>query len=147
MLVLSPFLSQDFVDDNPLTRSLSGNSDADLHKAHFEVAKEILRRKFIIGLFNQIQESVERFQTFFGWKLNNDALSCQRNELKQELEARYNEHARDVNGDGHPGMTPAALEAVTAKNEVDMLLFEYAKFLFDYQGSALFQVLNPATPR
>lgn len=133
----------EFVRDNLLTRTLSGNKYSILTDADYEVAKEILKRKFIIGLYSNLQESLERFQLFFGWELNAQAAACQANELQRESTAHYNRFATDAGSkDIHPGLTDdgAALEIIMSKNKIDLMLFDYAKFLFDYQGRSLFEL-------
>ena len=142
------FFSAALVEDNPLTRNLSGVKNDELVASHFQVAKEILKRKFIIGLYDRIQESIERFELFFGWNLNAGTVTCQKKELEREVLAHYNKYSKDLNGGAgkHPGLTPAAMEIVMVKNKIDLLLYEYARFLYDYQGRALFGV-DTTTPR
>ena len=126
--------------DNPLTRSLSGNRQSQLEKSDLEVAKEILKRKFIIGLYDRLQESIEKFELFFGWHLDANAQSCQYNELQREAHAHFNRYAKDIGNskEVHPGLTTEALESILSKNKIDLLLFDYSRFLFDYQGRVLF---------
>lgn len=123
-------------EDNPLTRSLSSNKSSELRKADLQVAKEILKRKFIIGLYDQIQNSIERFEKFFGWQITDEARSCQSNELERESSAHYNKYSNRK----HPGLTPGALDVIKSKSGYDLELFEYAKFMFRHQGLALFDI-------
>lgn len=88
---------------------------------------------------------MERFELFFGWTLDANARACQFNELQREGSAYYNRYSNDVMGEGndnevHPGLTDAALESIMSKNKIDLMLFDYSKFLFDYQGQVLFQL-------
>eukprot|EP00804_Cyclotella_cryptica_P005084 CCRYP_011514-RA/>CCRYP_011514-RA protein AED:0.37 eAED:0.37 QI:289/1/1/1/0.5/0.33/3/364/610 len=145
---LEEFAKSGLIENNPLTRNLSGVKNDELLKSHFQVAKEILKRKFIVGLYDHIQESIERFELFFGWNLNANSLTCQNKELERETLAHYNKYSKDLNGgaERHPGLTTSALESILSKNKIDLMLYEYSRFLFDYQGRALFGV-DAASPR
>ena len=73
-----------------------------------------------------------------------NARACQFNELQREGAAHYNRYSHDVVAGGndnevHPGLTDAALESIMSKNKIDLMLFDYSKFLFDYQGRVLFE--------
>jgi hypothetical protein len=137
----------DLLQDNPLTRNLSGSKHGTLQVSDLEVAKEILKRKFIIGLYENIQESIERFELFFGWQLDAEARTCQYDELHGEELAHYNRYAKDIgsNNESHLGLTSGALEGIMSKNRMDLLLYDYSRFLFDYQGKVLFDVEKRVT--
>lgn len=105
-----------------------------MNKADIQVAKEILKRKFVVGLHDQLQDSIDRFEKFFGWQITEEARECQSAELERESSAQYNQYLNRK----HPGLTPAALDAIKSKNEYDLELFEYGKFMFKHQGVALF---------
>ena len=151
-MLTSPFiiiLHPDLLQDNPLTRSLSGAKHATLKEADLEVAKEILKRKFVIGLYDKMHESMARFELYFGWQLDANSRSCQYNELQREESAHYNRYAKDIGGkiEVHPGLTDSALEGIMVKNKFDLLLYDYSRFLFDYQGRVLFEVDKSNAPR
>lgn len=129
-------LLADLTEDNPLTRSLSGNKSSEIHKSDIQVAKEILKRKFVIGLYDEIQDSVDRFEKFFGWQITEEARTCQTNELEREATAYYNKYSAR----SHPELDDVALDIIKAKNKHDLELFEYAKFVFKHQGLALFEM-------
>eukprot|EP00804_Cyclotella_cryptica_P005077 CCRYP_011515-RA/>CCRYP_011515-RA protein AED:0.03 eAED:0.03 QI:975/1/1/1/1/1/2/104/601 len=141
---LEAYAKSDLIKDNLLTRSLSGNKYSILQDSDYEVAKEILQGKFIVGMYDRMEESMERFELFFGWTLDASARACQFNELQREGTAHYNRYSKDVVGGGndnvmHPGLTDAALESIMSKNKIDLMLFDHSKFLFDYQGRVLFE--------
>lgn len=132
----------DLLQDNPLTRSLSGAKRAALQESDLEVAKEILKRKFIIGLYDNMHESMARFELYFGWHLDADSRSCQCSELQREESAHYNRYAKDIGNkkEVHPGLTDSALKGIMVKNKMDLLLYDYSRFLFNYQGRVLFEI-------
>jgi len=51
--------------------------DGDLDRRGFDQAKMVLKRKFLIGVLDKKEESIKRFQAYFGWEYpdNNAALA------------------------------------------------------------------------
>jgi len=47
-----------------------------------EKAKEIIRTKFLVGLSSKMEESVDRFDTYFGWADNEKRPVCQEEAIK-----------------------------------------------------------------
>lgn len=72
-MTLEQFALSEHLQDNFLTRTLSRNRDAPLTQADLNVAKEVLKRKFVVGLYDDFEESVHRFEAFFGWKLTDSS--------------------------------------------------------------------------
>ena len=92
------------------------------------IAKEVLKRKFVVGLFQHMEESFERFEAFFGWNVGASERTCQENKIGRVMEKHFNS-----------GQIPsAALAPLEEKNRLDMELYDFAVFLFDYQGRVLF---------
>ena len=68
VLALEDFLASDLLQDDWVTRSLSASPKSeDLKEDHLEVAKAILREKCLVGLFDRMEETFDRFQRFFHW--------------------------------------------------------------------------------
>ena len=91
-------------------------------------------------MYDRLQESIELFELFFGWHLDANVQSCQNNELQREAHAHFNKYAKDAGNSNevHPDLTTEALERILFKNKIDLLLYDYSRFLFDYQGRVLF---------
>jgi hypothetical protein len=54
--------------ENFMVRSLANLPDEmDITAQHVEIAKEVLRRKFIVGVMEWFDLSITRFERFFGW--------------------------------------------------------------------------------
>ena len=53
-----------------MTRALTGKlgKNVILGGQDFLIAKETLKRKFVIGLFDRMEASIERFENFSGWR-------------------------------------------------------------------------------
>lgn len=99
----------------------------------FAIAKEILKRKFVVGLFDHMEESIERFETFFGWNVGVDAHTCQESEIGHIKAKHYN----NVN---LPPVDTPSFAALVEKNRIDLELYDYARFLYNYQGQVLFGI-------
>lgn len=55
-------------ESNWLTRTLVGDTDSpELSEEHVNLAKDIIRRKFVVGLTDDMEESWNRFREYFGW--------------------------------------------------------------------------------
>ncbi len=117
-------------------------------KEDIHIAKEVLKRKFIVGLFDRMQESLERFEMFFGWNLDIEAQKCQSTHVQREFSKQINTKIyidSNENEGVHPSVTPSVLASLAERNRIDLLLFDFVKFLFDYQGRVLFGVLGDNT--
>ena len=55
------------VENNWLTRQLSNQPQGDLTDANLLIAKNVIRKKFILGLVSNIEATMERFEKFFRW--------------------------------------------------------------------------------
>jgi len=144
-MTLPDYVESEFFEDNILTRSLSGNFGTPLAKEDVYTAKEVLKRKFIVGLYDRMQESLERFEKFFGWNLNIEAQKCQETEVQREISKQSSTKIYsngDENEGAHPNLTSSELASLAERNRVDLSLFEFVKFLFAYQGRVLFGVLE-----
>ena len=129
-MTLEQFALSEHLQDNFLTRTLSRNRDAPLTHADLDVAKEVLKRKFVVGLYDDFEESVHRFEAFFGWKLTDSSSSCQSKIIQREMDLDYNDF------DSIP--YDSAYTAIAEKNREDLELYKYAEYLYKYQKRVLF---------
>jgi hypothetical protein len=90
-------------------------------------AKEILRRKFLVGLTSEKEKSFERFEKFFGWQLTNDIdRECVLKRMGWDWSMR---HPHQVIQEG-----TETWNLIAAQNQYDMQLYEYAEALFAQQS-------------
>ena len=69
-------------EDNILTRAIAGRND-------LLIAKEILKRKFVVGLYDHTEESIRRFEWFLGWNnIGDGARTCQHEEVQMMMAAQ-----------------------------------------------------------
>lgn len=127
-MTLEEFARSDIAEDNVLTRAIAGRKD-------LAIAKEILKRKFLVGLFDRMDASIERLQIFLHWNnIGDNARVCQHGKVTQMMAQNHNH-----NVELPPESSPAWI-SLMEKNGLDMALYDYAKFLYDYQGHALFGI-------
>jgi len=135
-----------YLGDNWMTRMLVGKLWEPLEHHDLEIANEILKKKCLVGLQENMQESLERFETYFGWKLidlvkRDDTLQtgeeCKRSFLygsEKEREAKkFNAHQHPKVEQGSP-----AWELLAKASKYDMELYKTAVDVFEHQGQ-LFQ--------
>merc|ERR1712238_174564 len=65
---LEEYAQSNHIENNWMTRYLSNTLNGELTSAHLHLAMDILRRKFLVGLIDQLETSMKRFEAFFGWK-------------------------------------------------------------------------------
>merc|ERR1712157_159133 len=97
-----------------------------------DLAKEILKTKCLIGLLSRKQESLERFQAYFGWsKLakKSGVAECEERLLGWGWSNKNKHPEVDINSE--------AYHLIRTKNELDIKLYEYAIELFDEQGDEI----------
>lgn len=121
--------------NNWMTRWLTGkNAEPHLTEDDLIFAKELLRRKFLILLTDEMGESIERLLNYMNWKIPEEHFE----ETRQCLLANTKK------GDGQnrnkhlmPEEGSPEYEALKAINNLDIQLFEYAQQLFKVRGDVL----------
>jgi len=112
-------------EDNFITRSLINKPIADLTTYDLDLAMMILKKKFLIGLVDEMEESVKRFRKYFSWNVKG---------LKgvDECVATFTSPS--------PRKKPIFSEnsnvwkLLEERNKFDVKLFDFALHLFDVQG-------------
>jgi len=116
-----------YCESNWMVRSLTGKMTGPLSGDDVGIAKEVLRRKCLVGLMEGMDESMLRFHSFFGFG-DDAALGCAREHFSRK--------GSGANSNGHPALDQASdtWAELARKNGLDILLYEYAQQLFDEQG-------------
>lgn len=58
------------IENNWLTRYLTGKTEGTLSSEHLELAKKIMNAKFVVGFLDDMEESVHRLMAMTGWKFD-----------------------------------------------------------------------------
>lgn len=115
---LQEYAESDFCDDNWLTRTLVNKPDGKLSTKDINLAKAILRRKAIIGLYSDLGNSIQHFTDVFGWDAP-PSIDCA-NELIGRAYAREQEGFPKLDTD------EPAFEVIQNKNKFDLELYNFA---------------------
>ena len=123
---IESFYEQGLAENNWMTRFLTNQlSKKQLTTQDAELAKEVLREKFLIGLVEKKVQSFERFQKYFGWIPSDN--QCIQNKLEWSWPMKHKYVSVQKGTD--------AWGLISSQNTFDMMVYEYAKELFDHQES------------
>jgi len=125
---LEDYAESGLPENNVLTRTLVNKTTADLSDGDVQVAMDVIRRKILVGLLNKKEESMERFEKYFGWKYSihpKNQEKC-RTRLLATMPGDLKEPLK-------PGMP--AYDMLASVNHYDMQLYEYVETLFVEQAA------------
>eukprot|EP00986_Skeletonema_menzelii_P014201 scaffold9094_cov80-Skeletonema_menzelii.AAC.1 len=141
------YARSEFARDNWMTRELvnkrcidgkgeDGMACAPLDDRDVHTAKEILRRKALIGLYSDIMGAVQHHGRYFGWdgkgrSFEDATMFCFQNHI---LEGMRKDALGGKDLDPNDAMEHSdAYVALMEKNRFDLELFTYAQTLYKYQ--------------
>mmetsp|Transcript_3474 Transcript_3474/g.7660 ORF Transcript_3474/g.7660 Transcript_3474/m.7660 type:complete len:673 (-) Transcript_3474:154-2172(-) len=133
------FAHSDYVADNWMTRTLVGKGkDEELTAKDMHTAKEILRRKALVGLYSDIIGAVRHYARYFGWdnamnggKLNRGTLSCFESAILEGMKKDTYDAFNLVEEDAQEGSV--AWRKIMEKNRYDFELYLYSQHLYKFQ--------------
>jgi len=137
---LEAYSVSDKLIENYYVRSLLQLKDhVEITKAHVDVAKEIIRRKMVVTVFEWYEVSVVRLEKFYGWWAQRDVMN--------NITLNHC-HYKIIENSDHAGNGPrvpskeAIYTRILIRNWADMELYFYAKNMFPDQrvvaGDGLF---------
>jgi len=118
--------------DNWVVRFFTSEPQEPLTMRHLEAAKEIMRRKVLVGIEDQPEDSMVRFERYFGWwdavARDPDVLRCQKERFISA-----------VGQNQHQEVQPGSQEfrTIATINWADVQLYHYARELFQEQASLI----------
>lgn len=128
------------VGENWMTRMLVGKMEAKLVPDDLQIAKDILERKCLVGLMSQMEESLERFQRYFGWELT-DGVRGKTFQTGEECKHSFfhpeETKGRKFNSHEHPKVERGSRDwdILATVVDYDLELYVHAVRLFDAQAS------------
>jgi hypothetical protein len=107
------FADSDYVVDDWMTRTLVGKgSDESLTAGDMHTAKEILRRKAVIGLYSNLLGVMRHYARHFGWdnasnggRLTNGTLACVKSSILEGMGSEIHGTANLIDEDALEGST------------------------------------------
>ena len=114
------------IENNYVVRLLTGKSSGKLSVDDVNFCKELLRRKAILGLYEDMEGSVNHIQRYFGWTpVAEGAINCEKEAIQEGL-TRESAIAIDSGS--------SAYSLIQHQNLHDIALYNYVKnFLVPYQ--------------
>jgi hypothetical protein len=137
---LEEFATSKYIDNNYVCRLLINKLSGGLNENDLNLAKEILRSKAVVGVYEEMQLTVEHIERYFGWlPASSDAAQCQRNSIETGL-------AKQAVPSIDPGS--AAWELIKSHNRYDLALYDYVRtILAPYQQETIRrQLVGVTTP-
>ena len=121
------------VENNYLTRYLSGQYGGKLSVYHLNLAREFLRRKFVVGLASDLPATANLFSHVYGW--NNTAASLG----LENVDLCYNSIFGALKDTPPPSVEEGSegWKLLVAQNWFDLKIYEYAEHLFQEQVDQL----------
>jgi len=108
-----------YVENNYLVRYLSGQIEGEVGRENLIVAKAVLK-KFLIGLTDNMDKSIERFERYFGFE---GGAKCRRNAIsKNKMGKTMVKQGTEV------------WRLLQWQNKLDLELYSYAQELYTKQG-------------
>lgn len=134
---LTEWASRERGENNWMVRKLVGKDPtAELGPQDLNVAKEIIRNKFIIGLMDRYQESIHRFNAFLGV----DESSPRSQQCMEEFTEAKSSNKRGKKNDGNSYEHPEAKEGSPAWKSLaeihsyDVELFKFIRKEYGQQA-------------
>lgn len=149
-MTIEQYAKSMYIENNWLTRFLVKKTRGKLTHSDLLLAKKILKFKCLVGLYDEMEASLARFQRYFGWNSESpekagQIVSCRRAIIKQG--DKVLDHPMsvkdewDTKTEGVIKVGSVPWNAIARQNKFDMELYEYAKRLFKAQGEEIFNVV------
>lgn len=149
-MTIEEYATSRYIENNWLTRFIVNKPGGKLSHADLLLAKKILKFKCLVGLYDDMEASLSRFQRYFGW--NNDTpdkageiVACRRTIIshgdKVLLHPVSTKDEWDTKTDGAVKFGSTAWNAIARQNMFDMELYEFAKRLYKSQGEDMFDIV------
>ena len=124
----------DLVDENLLTRSLSGNMEEDVTQEDLDVAIKVMSKKCLIGLYTRLNEFMSRLDQLIRWQkhMSEEMMQCRHTILT----TAYDDYMKSM----YPTEGSDLWKALEDKNKFDIQLFQFAEELFDDQSRLNFRL-------
>jgi len=128
-MTLGEYVDKEGYYDNWMVRMLSNAKLGGVNESHLELAKKILREKFIVGMSDQMDETFRQLEMYYGW--SEEKAGC----------IEFHLHSAPSNKNKYPEVDQGGQvwNAITTKNKYDMALYYYALELFGNRSEKMFR--------
>jgi len=128
-ITLKEYVEQESYYDNWMVRMLTNAKLGGLNENHLDLAKRILKDKFIVGISDHMDETFRQLELYYGWA--EDKEGC----------TNFHLHSAPSNKNKYPvpERSGDAWNLIAEKNKYDMSLYYYALELFGDQSEKMFR--------
>lgn len=150
------------LDENFLVKKILGKTLGEIITIEdLFIAKDIVRRHFMVGLMNDMEESIRRFNIVLGVKFKDECRKQyfgynDRKEVNVNSEILGAQHLAvndsgqtqgaidNMNSNPHPKVVEGSLEyrILAERNSFDMVLYDYITLLYEEQRSLIYSYTN-----
>lgn len=134
---VSDYAKSPLIENNWMVRQLTGAYGGDLTEQHLNVAKEVVRRKFLVGLLHEKQRTMDRVEKFFRFKYR---VMPENQEKCRERLLTGGSNSNEGNKKEKPKKGDESWELVAWQNVMDIKLYEYVLELFEEQEALVADV-------
>ena len=128
---IEDYAISEFAENNWMVRFLTNKMGGMITKGDLAVAKEVLRRKVLIGLVLDVRGAAERYMNYFGWNFHSFTPEQQQC-MNREFSAGSNKNHHQKVEEGS-----MAWRILRSNNLLDLELYDYALQLYYEQGKML----------
>jgi len=131
---LEEFVISRYMDKDWMTRFLINKRQVPLVREDIELAKEILRRRCVVGLHEDIEGSADLFENYFDWKFDTTTGKKAHSKCLERVVLTEQERAWSLYSDvGNIERGSQVYNTIAALNKFDMELYWYGNDLFEEQ--------------
>lgn len=124
---LEQYATSPVIENNWMTRQLANQLSGELNDSHLKIAMEVIRRKFMVGLMNQLPASMTRFEKFYRFKYH---VNPTNQEACRERLTAGGSNSNSKNKKEKPKEGEPLWDLLAAQNLFDIQLYEYIETLF-----------------
>lgn len=124
---IKEYATSDRIENNWLTRQLSNQLGGELHDENLEIAMEVVRSKFLVGLMSEIKTTMERCERFYHWTYH---VNPPNQEKCREALLKGGSNSNSKNKKDKPQPGSEEWELLAWQNNYDIQLYEYIETLF-----------------
>mmetsp|Transcript_25070 Transcript_25070/g.36833 ORF Transcript_25070/g.36833 Transcript_25070/m.36833 type:complete len:337 (+) Transcript_25070:51-1061(+) len=125
-MTIQQYAQSKFVENNFMTRFLAKKPKGPLSQEDVVVAKDIMRYKCLIGLTDHMDESLDRFTRYFGWKVKPGSENVRKCKKKLVPNRNARMHQEVIEG-------TMVWNLLAESNYYDIQLYAHALDLFEEQ--------------
>jgi hypothetical protein len=138
-LTVEEYVKSQYFEGNWMVRMITNKMNGPVTNSDLKIAKEFLKTKCLVGLQSSMNDSLDRFQRYFGWDLKDTVRNG--NILEGEICRERFFHPEKAGGlkmntNKHPKIEPGSSEylALLEGSKLDMELYLYAIELYSEQS-------------